>query len=192
MWGAAPMRWPGAPGRWGREFVEPRVRAIVADQLGVEADALAPDVSLIEDLAADSLDVVELSLALESEFGLALGEADVEAVRTYRDLVDLVVTATRGGRERDELAAFVRSVVVSGTGERRREVRRAAWLTPYEAESIAADALGAGRGARLEVTVAQATAEELARVEGCFAWLVERGVDLSVHRDRPANRRSIA
>lgn len=192
MRGAAWTRWPGAPDRWGRELVEPRVRAVVADQLGVAPDALAPDVSLIEDLAADSLDVVELSLALESELGVALGEADVAAVRTYRDLVDLVVTAMRGGRERDELAAFVRSVVVSGSGDRRREVRRAAWLTPYAAESIAADALGAGRGARLEVTVAQATAEELARVESCFAWLVERGVDLSVHRERSAARRFIA
>lgn len=192
MHGAVPMRWPGAPGPWGREFVEPRVRVVVAEQLGVELDVLAPDVSLVEDLAADSLDLVELSLALETEFAITLGEADVEAVRSYRDVVDLVVTATRGGREREELAAFVRSVVVSGSGERRREVRRAAWLTPYEAESIAADALGAGSGARLEVTVAQATAAELARVEGCFAWLVERGVDLSVRRDRPAARRNIA
>lgn len=192
MHGAVPMRWPGAPGPWEREFVEPRVRVVVAEQLGVELDVLAPDVSLVEDLAADSLDLVELSLALETEFAITLGEADVEAVRSYRDVVDLVVTATRGGREREELAAFVRSVVVSGSGERRREVRRAAWLTPYEAESIAADALGAGSGARLEVTVAQATAAELARVEGCFAWLVERGVDLSVRRDRPAARRNIA
>jgi acyl carrier protein len=186
MRGVAPIRLPGAPGTWGREFVEPRVRVIVADQLGVELEVLTPDVSLVEDLAADSLDLVELSLALETEFSISLSEADVETVRSYRDVVDLVVTATRGGREVDELAAFVRSVVVSGAGERRREVRRAAWLTPYEAESIAADALRAGRGARLELTVAQATAEELARVEGCFAWLVERGVDLSVRRDRPA------
>jgi hypothetical protein len=119
-----------------------------------------------------------------------LSEADVETVRSYRDVGDLFVTATRGGREVDELAAFVRSVVVSGAGERRREVRRAAWLTPYEAESIAADALRAGRGARLELTVAQATAEELARVEGCFAWLVERGVDLSVRQDRATDRPS--
>lgn len=192
MRGAVPMRWPGAPGSWGREFVEPRLRAVVSDQLGVELDALTPDVSLVEDLAADSLDLVELSLALEHEFGITLGEADVEAVRSYRDIVDLVVTATRGGRETEELSAFVRSLVVSGAGERRREVRRAAWLTPYEAESIAADALGAGRGARLEVTVAQATAEELAQIEHCFAWLVERGVDLSVRRDRPAGRRHIA
>src|SRR6185369_12336717 len=116
---------------------------------GVSADTLTPDVSLVEDLAVDSLDLVELALALETEFAIALGEPDVEGVRSYRDLVDLVVTATRGGREVDELAAFVRSVVVSGAGERRREVRRAAWLTPYEAESIAADALRAGRGARL-------------------------------------------
>jgi acyl carrier protein len=163
---------------------------VVAEQLGVAVDALAPDVSLVDDLAADSLDLLEVALALETEFGIALGEDDVAAVRSYRDLVDLVVTATRGGREAEELAAFVRSVVVSGAGERRREVRRAAWLTPYEAESIAADALGAGRGARLEVTVAQATAEELARIEGCFAWLVERGIDLSVRRERPANRRN--
>jgi acyl carrier protein len=111
MRGVAPIRWPGAPGAWGREFVEPRVRVIVADQLGVELEAITPDVSLVEDLAADSLDLVELSLALETEFAISLSEADVEAVRSYRDVVDLVVTATRGGREAEELAAFVRSVI---------------------------------------------------------------------------------
>jgi acyl carrier protein len=179
-------------GQWGRrEFVEPRVRAIVADRLGVSDDALVPDVSLIDDFAADSLDLLELALTLETEFGIALGEDDVAEVRSYRDLVDLVVTATRGGREVDALTSFVRSVVVSGGGER-REMRRAAWLTPYETESIAADALRAGRGSRLELTVAQATTAELARIEGCFAWLTQRGIELSVGRERGTGRRGVA
>lgn len=183
---------PWTLGQWGRrEFVEPRVRAVVADRLGVSDDALVPDISLVDDLAADSLDLLELALSLETEFGIALGEDDIAEVRSYRDLVDLVVTATRGGREQDALTSFVRSVVVSGGGER-REMRRAAWLTPYETESIAADALRAGRGARLELTVAQATTAELARIEGCFAWLTERGIELSVGRERGAGRRGVA
>lgn len=184
---------PRTLGVWGRrEFVEPRVRAIVADRLGVEPDMLTPEVSLLEDLAADSLDLLELSLALEAEFGITLREADVDGVRAYRDLVDLVVTATSGGDETDEPGAFVRSVVVSNAGERRHEVRRATWLTPYQAEAIAADALNAGRGARLELTVTRATAADLARVQGCFAWLAERGIDLTVRREQPSNRRDVA
>src|SRR2546428_2104470 len=68
------------------DFVEPRVRRVVAEQLGVSTEELTPDVSLIDDLAADSLDLLELTLALEAEFGIVISESTLERVRTYRDL----------------------------------------------------------------------------------------------------------
>src|SRR5207237_10150885 len=60
-------------GRLGMsEFAEPRIRRLVADYLGVSADDLTPEVSLTDDLAADSLDLMELALVLEGELGLEL------------------------------------------------------------------------------------------------------------------------
>jgi len=55
--------------------LEETVRRMVASQLGVTPEALAPDVSLTDDLAADSLDLVELTLALEEELGLTFSPA---------------------------------------------------------------------------------------------------------------------
>src|SRR3989442_1643975 len=68
------------------DFVEPRVRRVVAEQLGVNTEELTPDVSLTDDLAADSLDLLELTLALEAEFGIVVSESALERVRTYGDL----------------------------------------------------------------------------------------------------------
>src|SRR5256712_14110282 len=68
------------------DFVEPRVRRVVAEQLGVSTEELTPDVSLTDDLAADSLDLLELTLALEAEFGIVISESTLERVRTYGDL----------------------------------------------------------------------------------------------------------
>src|SRR5882724_10343192 len=64
------------------DFVEPRVRRVVAEQLGVNIEELTPDVSLTDDLAADSLDLLELTLALETEFGVVVSESALERVRS--------------------------------------------------------------------------------------------------------------
>ena len=62
-------------------------------------------------------------------------------------------------------------------------LERVSWLTPYEAETIGEDAVRAGRGARLEVTVPPPTPDEgLAAVESLFAWLVEKGIEVRVLR----------
>jgi acyl carrier protein len=81
------------------EFVEPRVRRVVADHLGVGLEELAPDVSLIDDLAADSLDLVELAVEIERQFGIVLPEALIDEIRTYGDIVDTVLQLTRAQRE---------------------------------------------------------------------------------------------
>jgi len=69
--------------------VEPRVRRCVCDLLGIERDQLCSECSLEQDLAIDSLDLVELTLALESEFDISVPESRSERVRTYGELVHL-------------------------------------------------------------------------------------------------------
>src|SRR2546422_7286863 len=67
-------------------FVERSCRRLVADHLGVGVEQLVAGVSLREDLAADSLDLVELAMALEAKFGIVVPERLLDRVRTYGDL----------------------------------------------------------------------------------------------------------
>src|SRR5207249_1486012 len=69
------------------EFVEPHVRRVVSDRLGVGVEELVSEVSLRDDLAADSLDLVELVMALEAEFAIVVPDRVLDRVRTYGDLV---------------------------------------------------------------------------------------------------------
>lgn len=67
------------------------IRAIIADQFGISADEITMDTDILEDLSADSLDLVELSIAMEDEFGMGeMGEDDIKGIRTVGDLVDFV------------------------------------------------------------------------------------------------------
>ena len=86
---AATPRWtPAGLGKWGMdEFVEPHVRRLVAGHLGVGVEELVSGVSLRDDLAADSLDLVELAVALEGEFAIVVPERILDEVRTFGDLV---------------------------------------------------------------------------------------------------------
>ena len=67
-----------------------KVRDIIADQLGVDAETITAGSSFIEDLGADSLDIVELVLALETEFDLEIPEEEAENVSTVGDVVDYI------------------------------------------------------------------------------------------------------
>ncbi|MBW2236400.1 MAG: acyl carrier protein [Deltaproteobacteria bacterium] len=69
-----------------------RVRAIVVGQLGVEADEVTPEASILDDLGADSLDVVELVMALEEEFDIEVPDDDVEGIRTVNDVQTYVAS----------------------------------------------------------------------------------------------------
>ena len=168
------------------DIVEPRVRRIVADQLGVNAADLTNAVSLTDDLAADSLDLLELTLALETDLGIAIPESTLETIRTYGDLLD-VVQALSGRRDAETRSApaLVWARVVSPRGDVTGDIHRTGWLTPYTAETIADDALRAGRGARLEVAVAAHVSDAgLAQLQDEFAWLGDRGVQVSIRRDQ--------
>ena len=70
--------------------ISARVTAIVGEQLSVEKSVLVPEANLLDDLGADSLDVVELVMALEEEFGIEVPDEDVENIRTVGDIVEYV------------------------------------------------------------------------------------------------------
>lgn len=69
---------------------EDRVKEIICEQLGVSADEVTPQASFIEDLGADSLDLVELVMALEEEYGMEISDEDAEKIRTVQDVLDYI------------------------------------------------------------------------------------------------------
>ncbi|MFH1798797.1 MAG: acyl carrier protein [Candidatus Omnitrophota bacterium] len=70
--------------------VAERVKAIVAEQLGVKIEEVKDDAKFIDDLGADSLDTVELVMALEEEFGAEIPDEDAEKLNTVGDAVRYV------------------------------------------------------------------------------------------------------
>ncbi len=67
-----------------------RVRAILADQLSIDAESVTMDSNIIEDLNADSLDIVELVMSMEAEFDLAIPDEEAERIRTIGDAVEYI------------------------------------------------------------------------------------------------------
>jgi acyl carrier protein len=67
-----------------------RVKKIVVEHLGVEADKVAPDASFIDDLGADSLDIVELVMAFEEEFGVEIPDDAAEKIGTVGDAIKYI------------------------------------------------------------------------------------------------------
>ncbi len=70
------------------EKIEDKVREIIVNELGVEAEKVTPDASFVEDLGADSLDTVELVMAFEEEFGVDIPDEDAEQMRTVGEAVE--------------------------------------------------------------------------------------------------------
>ena len=69
-------------------FSEDRVKEIIAKELEVEAKQLNPEAKFIEDLGADSLDIVELVMALEEEFGIDIPDEDADKIKTVGDAMN--------------------------------------------------------------------------------------------------------
>jgi acyl carrier protein len=70
--------------------VDERVKKIIGEQLGVEEDEVTPEASFVEDLGADSLDTVELVMALEEEFGIEIPDEDAEKILTVGKALDYI------------------------------------------------------------------------------------------------------
>ena len=72
------------------EEVFEKVKGIIVEQLGVTEDTVTMEASFIDDLGADSLDIVELVMALEEEFDIEIPDTDAEKVVTVGDVVDYI------------------------------------------------------------------------------------------------------
>jgi acyl carrier protein len=70
--------------------VERRVIEIIVEQLGVSEEEVTIEASFIEDLGADSLDLVELIMAMEEEFGIEISDEDAEKIQTVQDVVSYI------------------------------------------------------------------------------------------------------
>ena len=74
--------------------VEERVKQIVIEQLGVKDDEVTADASFVDDLGADSLDTVELVMALEEEFNCEIPDEEAEQITTVQQAIDYVNSHT--------------------------------------------------------------------------------------------------
>jgi acyl carrier protein len=70
--------------------IEEKVSSIVADKLGVDRADVTPDAVFIDDLGADSLDLVELIMAMEEEFGFEIADEEAEKLRTVGDVINFI------------------------------------------------------------------------------------------------------
>ena len=74
--------------------IEERVRKLICEQLGVKEDEVQSDASFVEDLGADSLDTVELVMALEEEFETEIPDEEAEKITTVKEAVDYIEAHT--------------------------------------------------------------------------------------------------
>ncbi len=70
--------------------IEQKVKGIVIEQLGVSEEEVKPEASFVDDLGADSLDLVELVMALEEEFGQEIPDEDAEKIATVQDAINYI------------------------------------------------------------------------------------------------------
>ena len=70
--------------------VESKIRTIIAEQLGVKPEEVTPTASFVDDLGADSLDTVELIMALEEEFNVEIPDEDAEKMKTVGDAIKYI------------------------------------------------------------------------------------------------------
>ena len=73
-----------------REELLDKVKTVIVDQLGVDEDEVSEEAAFVDDLGADSLDIVELVMALEEEFGVSIPDEQAEKIKTVGDAVDYI------------------------------------------------------------------------------------------------------
>jgi acyl carrier protein len=179
----------GEPTRWKRavsELAEARLRQLVAERLGIGAEQLSTDAAL-DDLGADEMDLLEIAVALEEEFGLVVSDAVLGRVRTYGDLSDsfglLLRDLANSGAEELLPSGIVRVRVIRSPPDDGGAVLRAARLTRRVIESIIEEVLWTAGVTRLDLSCsADTTDRQLAHVAQRLAWLRNRGIQVSVER----------
>jgi acyl carrier protein len=75
--------------------VEDKIKRIIAEQLGVDEEDVKPEASFVNDLGADSLDLVELIMAMEEEFDLKIEDEEAEKIKTVQDVIAFISNATK-------------------------------------------------------------------------------------------------
>jgi len=75
--------------------IEERVKNVIVEQLGVSADEVVPEASFVDDLGADSLDLVELVMVLEEVFGREIPDEDAEKIQTVQDAITYVKSGVK-------------------------------------------------------------------------------------------------
>ena len=70
--------------------VAEKVKQIIVEQLGLDENQVEPSASFVDDLGADSLDIVELVMAFEEAFGLDIPDEDAEKIKTVKDAIDYI------------------------------------------------------------------------------------------------------
>ena len=73
-----------------KEEIFDKLKELVVDQLGVEEDEVTMEASMQDDLGADSLDLVDLVMSVEEEFGVKVADEDLENIKTVGDIVDYI------------------------------------------------------------------------------------------------------
>jgi len=175
------------------EMLEPRVREVVAERLGVPAEWLRPEVSFEQDLASCPVELAELIVDLEARLGVVIPGAALGRIHTYGELVEAVITAKLADEPEALPSVLLRVTITPPRGRGRATLTRTTWLTPYALETIAADARRAGSGARLDVIVpASAPWVVVPRVETCLAAIAGHGVAVAVRHAEPPRNRAVA
>ena len=72
------------------ESVEVKIKAIIAEQLGIDEEEVVNEASFVDDLGADSLDLVELIMALEEEFNKEISDEEAENIQTVQEAIDYI------------------------------------------------------------------------------------------------------
>lgn len=75
--------------------VEERVKNIIVEQLNVDSDSVTADASFVDDLGADSLDIVELVMTMEEEFDLEIPDEDAEKIKSVGDVIKYVTSRNK-------------------------------------------------------------------------------------------------
>lgn len=70
--------------------VDPKIKKIIEEQLGVDSEKITPEASFLEDLGADSLDIVELVMTMEEKFDLEIPDEDAEKLKTVQDISNYI------------------------------------------------------------------------------------------------------
>ena len=82
-----------------RSEILEKVRRMIAEKLGIDLDDVKEDANIIEDLGADSLDLVDIVMYVENTFGIRVEDEELERIKTLKDIVDGIVKKLEGGSD---------------------------------------------------------------------------------------------